>query len=116
MSESDGSTAGLERTVHAWSTALKSLGVTPDATIIASVLEPTRGKRPAFSLQESISNADEVEKALTKDRTYAEHVNALRAHGRWGNSTLVADDTSSDTDGAMWLERDGLMWLEGAGD
>ena len=116
MSESDGSSAALTRTVDAWSTALTSLGVKPDAKIIESVLEPTRGKRPAFSLHESISNADEVEKALTKDRTYAEHVNALRAHGRWGNSTLVADDNSPDTDGAMWLERDGLMWLEGAGD
>jgi hypothetical protein len=106
--------SAVERTVHAWSTVLKSLGVTPDATIIASVLEPTRGKRPAFSLHESISNADEVERALRKDPTYAKHVQELKGHGRWGNATSVRLQLDEDPDsgGAMWLERDGFAWLE----
>ena len=110
LSESDGSSAALARTVDAWSTALKSLGVKPDAKIIESVLEPTRGTRSAFSLHDSITNADEVEQALAKDPTLAKHVNALRGHGQRGkNATLVAGDNPG-TD--AWLERDGLAWLE----
>ena len=91
MSESDGSSAALARTVDAWSTALTSLGVKPDATIIESVLEPTRGTRPAFSLHDSITNADEVEQALAKDPTLAKHVSALRGHGQRGGSGVDAD-------------------------
>ena len=112
-SESDGSAGALQRTVRAWSTALKSLGVKPNAKAIESVLRPTQGTRPAASMYESISNADDVVRALAKDKTYAKHVNALKAHGQWEmrlhqelqrNSTRLSDEEDPDRDALLWLE------------
>ena len=106
MSESDGSSSGVARTVRAWSTALKSLGVKPDAKIIESVLKPTRGKRAISSIYESISNADEVSKALAKDPKYGKKSRTLSGivhAGEGSNSTLGSDDLTGE-DGYAWIE------------
>jgi hypothetical protein len=108
LSESDGSSSGLARTVRAWSTALKSLGVKPDAKIIESVLKPTRGKRPSYSIYEQISNADEVSKALAKDPKYGKKFRTLSGivhAGEGSNSTLGFDDLT---------EKDGYVFIETA--
>jgi hypothetical protein len=108
LSESDGSSSGLARTVRAWSTALKSLGVKPDAKIIESVLKPTRGKRPSYSIYEQISNADEVSTALAKDPKYGKKFRTLSGivhAGEGSNSTLGFDDLT---------EKDGYVFIETA--
>ena len=105
MSESDGSTAGLARTVRAWSTALKSLGVKPDAKIIESVLKPTRGKRAISSIYESISNADDVAQVLGKDPEFGKRFRALSGvmhTGQSGNSTM---GDIAEEDGFAWIEQ-----------
>lgn len=76
-------------------------------------------------MYESISNADDVVRALAKDKTYAKHVNTLKAHGQWEmrlhqelqrNSTRLSDEEGPDNDALLWLEKDGLTWLEQAPD
>ena len=88
--------------------ALKSLGVKPDAKIIESVLKPTRGKRPSYSIYEQISNADEVSKALAKDPKYGKKFRTLSGivhAGEGSNSTLGFDDLT---------EKDGYVFIETA--
>jgi hypothetical protein len=105
LSESDGSSSGLARTVRAWSTALKSLGMKPDAKIIESVLKPTRGKRAISSIYESISNADDVAQVLGKDPEFGKRFRALSGvmhTGQSGNSTM---GDIAEEDGFAWIEQ-----------
>ena len=83
-------------------------GVKPDAKIIESVLKPTRGKRPSYSIYEQISNADEVSKALAKDPKYGKKFRTLSGivhAGEGSNSTLGFDDLT---------EKDGYVFIETA--
>jgi hypothetical protein len=120
-SESDASAPALHRTVAAWSTTLKSLGITPDAATIQSVLQKSRGKRPASSIYDSIDNADEISKVLAKS-SYARgsHATLQANDARFGSGELANATMTPLFDefrpGDPYASDEAYVWLEGLDD
>jgi len=66
--ESADSELAFQQSIDAWKTLLRSLNVEPNQNIIAKKLAEKRGSRKPEDLTESIDNAGEIEKVLSKLR------------------------------------------------